>query len=167
MRTKLYKLFIALLLAIFSFSFLNMVSPVYADVCGNENIPIEVRRASGCPETGDTKNALPDLIVGIINGIIAVSGVVAVVFVLIGGINYMTSAGDTGKLEKAKKTILYACIGLVITVLAFAIVNFTIRNLIGGESSPNNSQQDDEKDDSDKHTTPNANSANTPVPETK
>jgi len=42
----------------------------------------------------------------------------------------MTSNGDATKLEKAKKTILYACIGLAICVLAFAIVNFVIDKII-------------------------------------
>ena len=42
----------------------------------------------------------------------------------------MTSSGDTTKVEKAKKTILYALIGMIICVLAFAIVNFTIARII-------------------------------------
>ena len=43
----------------------------------------------------------------------------------------MTSAGDPGKVKKAKDTILYGVIGLVVCVLAFAIVNFVIANIIG------------------------------------
>ena len=49
---------------------------------------------------------------------------------IIGGVQYMTSAGDTQKVTKAKNTILYGLIGLVICVLAFAIVNFVITNII-------------------------------------
>ena len=45
----------------------------------------------------------------------------------------MTSAGDAGKVKKAKDTILYGVIGLVIVVLAFAIVNFVIVNILGGK----------------------------------
>ena len=55
---------------------------------------------------------------------------IGVVFVLIGGINYMTSQGDAAKVEKAKKTILYAVIGLVIAALSFAIVNFVIAKIV-------------------------------------
>ena len=62
----------------------------------------------------------------ILNIVIGSLGLVAVVVVVIGGINYITSSGDAGKVDKAKKTILYGVIGLVICALAAAIVNFTI-----------------------------------------
>ena len=80
------------------------------------------------------QNNLENSVIGIINAIIAVLGIVAVLVIIIGGINYMTSSGDAGKVKKAKDTILYGVIGLVICVLAFAIVNFVIGNLIGASS---------------------------------
>ena len=73
-------------------------------------------------------------VINIINGVIAVLGLVCVVVMIIGGISYMTSSGDAGKVKKAKDTILYGLIGLVVCVLAFAIVNFVIKNIIGGQS---------------------------------
>ena len=81
------------------------------------------------PVAGGTTD-LESNIINIINGVIAVLGLVAVVVIIIGGINYMTSSGDAGKVKKAKDTILYGVIGLVICVLAFAIVNFIIKNVI-------------------------------------
>lgn len=57
------------------------------------------------------------------------AGIVAVIFVLMGGVKYMTSAGDPGKTKQAKQTILYALIGLVIVVLAEVITGF-VSNLI-------------------------------------
>jgi len=75
-------------------------------------------------------NTLEDNVVNIINGIIAVLGLVAVIVIIIGGVGYMTSAGDAGKVKKAKDTILYGVIGLIVCVLAFAIVNFVITNII-------------------------------------
>ena len=77
-------------------------------------------------------NNLDQSIVGIVNAIIGVLGLVAVVVIIIGGINYMTSSGEAGKVKKAKDTILYGCIGLVVCILAFAIVNFVISNIIAG-----------------------------------
>ena len=82
--------------------------------------------------TGGTTDNLPETIIGIINAVIGVLGIVAVVVIIIGGINYMTSTGDAGKVKKAKDTILYGVIGLVICILAFAIVNFVISNIIKG-----------------------------------
>ena len=60
----------------------------------------------------------------ILSAIIGVLGFVCVVVMIIGGVNYMTSAGDAGKVKKAKDTILYGLIGLVVCVLAFALVQF-------------------------------------------
>ena len=49
---------------------------------------------------------------------------------IIGGVNYMTSSGDTGKVKKAKDTILYGLIGLIVCVLAFALVQFVIGTIL-------------------------------------
>ena len=78
---------------------------------------------------GDTN--LKDDVTKIINIVIGVLGIVCVVVIIIGGINYMTSSGDAGKVKKGKDTILYGVIGLVICALAFAIVNFVINSLNG------------------------------------
>ena len=74
---------------------------------------------------------LSESVINIINAVIGVLGLVCVVVMIIGGVNYMTSSGDATKVKKAKDTILYGLIGLVVCVLAFAIVNFVITNIIG------------------------------------
>ena len=51
--------------------------------------------------------------------------------VILGGIQYSTSQGDAGKVKKAKDTIMYGIIGLVVAILAFAIVNFVLQNVFG------------------------------------
>ena len=65
----------------------------------------------------------------IINIVIGIIGLVAVAMVIYGGLRYTTSAGDSGKVTSAKNTILYGIIGLIVAVLAFAIVNFVITGL--------------------------------------
>lgn len=89
--------------------------------------------AQKLPDTVGSDTNLKDSIINIINGVIGVLGIVAVIVIIIGGIGYMTSAGDAGKVKKAKDTILYGVIGLIIVVLAFAIVNFVIVNILGGK----------------------------------
>ena len=69
-------------------------------------------------------------VTGILTAIIAILGFVCVIVVIIGGVNYMTSSGDAGKVKKAKDTILYGLIGLIVCALAFAIVQFVINNII-------------------------------------
>ena len=79
---------------------------------------------------GNGDDNLVQSITNIINAVIFVLGIVCVVVMIIGGVNYMTSSGDTGKVKKAKDTILYGVIGLVVCVLAFAIVNFVIKSIL-------------------------------------
>lgn len=65
----------------------------------------------------------------IVDFIIGLIGVVAVFMVIFGGFQYTTSQGDPGKVKKAKDTILYGIVGLVVALLAFGIVNFVLKNL--------------------------------------
>ena len=83
----------------------------------------EVQKAAiGCNET----RAAGSVGVDIANVVIGVIGVVAVIAIIIGGVQYVTSAGDSGKAQTARNTILYAVIGLIVAILSFAIVNFVV-----------------------------------------
>lgn len=145
MKTKLLKL-AAIILAFFCIgSALTLsVQPAFAagDVCSSE-APAEVKKANGCSGSNDR---LPGVVVFILNAVIGISGLVAVVFVIIGGVSYMTSSGEAAKLEKAKKTIISAVIGMIICVLAFAIVNWAISAISGGTSATDPSQYTNKKD---------------------
>lgn len=55
-----------------------------------------------------------------------VLGIAAVFMIIFGGFRYVTSNGDSGKLEGAKNTILYSVVGLVVAIFAYALVNFTL-----------------------------------------
>jgi TctA family transporter len=61
----------------------------------------------------------------------AVVGIIAVVMIIVGGIQYITSGGDSGNVTKAKNTILYAVIGLVVVALAQIIVKFVLGRFTG------------------------------------
>lgn len=87
----------------------------------------------------ETTNNLMSTVSTIINVIIGVVGIVSVIFIVIGGLSYVTSAGDPGKTKKAKDTILYAVIGLIVAVLAFAIVNFVLASVFGGGTGDSSS----------------------------
>lgn len=62
----------------------------------------------------------------ILNYVFMVVGIVAVIMIIYGGVMMMISMGDPGRNKKAKDTILYGIIGLIIVLLAFAIVNFIL-----------------------------------------
>ena len=79
-------------------------------------------------------------ILQIIQVVIGVLGIVTVAIIILGGVQYVTSVGDSQKVKKAKDTILYGVIGLVIAILAFAIVNFVASSLTkeSGGNPPSN-----------------------------
>lgn len=62
----------------------------------------------------------------VINTILYVAGIVAVAMLIIGGIRFMISRGDKDKVQKAKNTIIYAIIGLILVIFSYAIVNFIV-----------------------------------------
>ena len=72
---------------------------------------------------------LNQMIRNVLNWVFGVIGIVAVIMIIIGGFNMMISSGDPGKVKKGKDTILYGIIGLVISLLAFAIVNFVLNGI--------------------------------------
>lgn len=75
----------------------------------------------------DNQNASSDNIVkNIINTLLFIVGAVSVVMIIVGGLMYTTSAGDSGRVTTAKNTITYAVVGLVVSALAFAIVQFVV-----------------------------------------
>ena len=87
--------------------------------------------AANVTPVGDGERNLPSDVKTIINAVIGILGLVCVVVMIIGGVNYMTSSGDAGKVKKGKDTILYGAIGLVICALAFAIVNWVAGGILG------------------------------------
>jgi type IV secretory pathway VirB2 component (pilin) len=67
---------------------------------------------------------LKDTVVNIIQWVLGILALVAVVMIIIGGFQWMTAAGSEERIEKAKKVISSAVIGLIIVLLAWAIVIF-------------------------------------------
>ena len=66
----------------------------------------------------------------IVNIFLFVIGAIAVIMLVYGGIRYTVSGGDAKNVTAAKDTILYAIVGIVVAILAYAIVNFVIGGLI-------------------------------------
>ena len=56
-------------------------------------------------------------------------GAVSVIMLIYGGIRYTTSGGNANSVTAAKNTVIYSIVGLVISILAYAIVNFVVTNI--------------------------------------
>ena len=73
-----------------------------------------------------TGQQLEPEIAQIINVLLFVIGAIAVIMIILGGIRYVLSNGDSSQITSAKNTVLYSVIGLVVALLAYAIVNFVV-----------------------------------------
>jgi hypothetical protein len=80
-----------------------------------------------CTGSGD----LSGLIKAVVNILSAIVGVVAVIMIIIGGFRYITSGGEANAVSTAKKTVIYALVGLVVVALAQLIVHFAINTAVG------------------------------------
>ncbi len=126
------------LITLITFFFAQMV--VFADSAG------EIKKGA-CAVAGDCTNDPNTVINGtiktIINLLSIAGGVIAVIFIIIGGLKYISSGGKQESITSAKNTILYAVIGLVIIALAQVIVRFVLSNAdkSSNSSGPNSSQQ--------------------------
>lgn len=68
----------------------------------------------------------------ITNVLLFLIGAIAVIMLIYGGFRYTTSGGDTAAVTSAKNTILYAIVGIIIAILAYAVVNFVISQFVVG-----------------------------------
>jgi hypothetical protein len=80
------------------------------------------------PESGNRN--LSDQIRIVVNILLFIVGAVSVIMIVIGGLRYVLSGGDSNAVNGAKNTILYAIIGIVVAILAYAIVNFVIGQFV-------------------------------------
>lgn len=86
----------------------------------------DLETIGGAIGTDATSNSLPELIGNIIAVLLSVLGIVFVVLVVYAGFLYLTAAGDTEKVKKAKTLLTQSVLGLVIIVAAYAIAAFVI-----------------------------------------
>lgn len=66
----------------------------------------------------------------IVNVLLFLIGAVAVIMLIIGGIRYTLSGGDSAAVKAAKDTILYAVIGIIVALLSYAIVNWVLDSFL-------------------------------------
>ena len=79
-----------------------------------------------CKQSTDAETKTQEFITNLLNLLFFAIGIIAVIMIIIGGIRYTTSNGDSSQITGAKNTILYAVVGLIVALLASAIVNFVI-----------------------------------------
>ncbi len=119
MRKKIYTIFLGILLLPSSALALT---------------PLEGLKQAGSG-TGLIMDQTPaGMVALVINALLGLLGTAFVVYIILGGFRWMTSAGNAERIEGAKKTIINATIGLVIVIGSYIIVNFIISTLQGATS---------------------------------
>lgn len=103
----------------------TVAAPVYVGAASGRD---EARAGLNAVNDGNTTN-ITGSIKNIVNMMLFVLGAIAVVMIVVGGIRYTTSAGDSGRIKAAKDTIMYSVVGVVVALLAYAIVNFVLTNI--------------------------------------
>ncbi len=88
----------------------------------NTTTPCDTQSTQGT-STNDRVNRVITLVINILSLIV---GVVAVIMIIVGGLKYVLSSGDSGNVTGAKNTIIFAIVGLVIVALAQFIVRFVL-----------------------------------------
>lgn len=102
--------------------------PPAAAVCSDATTCV----TSGLKATGGTssKTSINSIIKTIVDVLLFIIAAVSVIMIIIGGIKYTISQGDSSAVTSAKNTILYAVVGLLVAMFAFAIVNFVVTRFI-------------------------------------
>lgn len=69
------------------------------------------------------------LIKTVVNILLWAVGILSVIMIIFSGFRYITSSGDTSKTKSAQSTLIYSVVGLIVAIMAWAIVNMVIKRL--------------------------------------
>ncbi len=109
---------------------LTVLAPVFtrAEECGYIQ---STGKIIPCGDDGTgTTDQLSQIIKNITDWVLGFAGTVAVLFIIWGGIQYITAAGNEKQAEAAKQTLTYAVLGLIVILLAYVIVQLVVQSLI-------------------------------------
>lgn len=116
---------------VFGASLILTPAPV-ADAQGFDQGMIEgANSAQGKDQQGDAASLFGEdgqggIFRTITNVLLFLIGAISVIMLIVGGVRYVVSGGDSTAVQNAKNTILYAIVGIVVAILAYAVVNFVI-----------------------------------------
>lgn len=105
-------------------------------------------------ETAAGGLSMQTVISTVIGTMLFVVGLLAVVMLIYGGIRYVTSHGDKAQVTAAKETIMYAVVGLVVAIAAFAVVQWITNDVFKGGASSSSESSSSTDSKGGKKTTP-------------
>lgn len=82
---------------------------------------------NGCSESGTSAEGIVQLVVNILSTVV---GIIAVIMIIIGGLRFVMSSGDSNATNSARNTVIYALVGIAIVFLAQVLVRFVLFRVI-------------------------------------
>ena len=119
---------LTLLLSLTLSFFTSFSLPVFADSLADQKLCSEItdadlRAAAGCTSTATSPDSF---ITTIVNTLLLAVGFFAVIMIIFSGFQIITSAGNSTGVQKGKKTLIYALVGLVVSLSAYLIINYVL-----------------------------------------
>lgn len=111
----------------------SLVKPVSAFTCPDKTVREgeSVSALSKCNvEKTEGEKSLMSNVNMLINVFASVMGFLAVGMIIYGGFMLLTAQGDPARIKRGKDVVLYSVIGLILVMLAYAIINFVMNNVI-------------------------------------
>ena len=111
--------------------FASLVKPVSAFTCPEKTVRVgeSVSALSECNvEKTDGDRSLMSNVSMLINVFASVMGFLAVGMIVYGGFMLLTAQGDPARIKRGKDVVLYSVIGVILVMLAYAIVNFVMNS---------------------------------------
>lgn len=113
-----------------------VVQPESAQAAFDGGLMAGANSAQGTDQQGDAASLFGEggqggIFRTITNVLLFLIGAISVIMLIVGGIRYVVSGGDSTAVQNAKNTILYAIVGVVVAILAYAVVNFVIGSFSG------------------------------------
>jgi hypothetical protein len=123
---KKIKYLVALLGLVFSVGLTIMPAGAAAPDVLNNVCTGDTNSTVLCQGRNTKKNSFNNVVGEIVNTLLFIVAAVSVVVIIIAGITYTTSSGDAALVKRAKDSLLYAVVGLIVAIMAYAIVNYVI-----------------------------------------
>jgi succinate dehydrogenase/fumarate reductase cytochrome b subunit len=117
--------------------FANLFAQVAGAMAASQFVAIKAFAALPEPdpvpglESGTGTEGIKEAIIKVITTVLDFILLIAVVYVIIAGIRLIVSGGDEGQKDKAKQTIIYVIVGIIVVLFARVIVTF-VNNILSG-----------------------------------
>jgi hypothetical protein len=139
---KKMTILVAGVVAMLGFALASLAVPAYADAkeeaakgtcaaAGGIYVDVNTCNDANGENIWGGSNDLTNVIHIIINVMLFIVGILSVIMIIFGGIRYTISTGDKTRVDSAKNTIIYAVVGLVVAIVAFALVQWVFNSLSG------------------------------------